>query len=98
MISSKASDDQWQQLSAAIVKADFSMTVAEVDILLRKVFKGSNLLTLSGREKEALWESFKVRQALEDNPDVLEDRLVSLHALLNSRRQSGFSRIQKLLI
>jgi len=77
-----------------VVQADFSMTVGEVDAMLQEVFKG---MGLGLREKEALWESFKVRQALEDNPDSIDERLVSLHALLNARKQSKLTRIQKLL-
>jgi len=62
--------------------------------MLQEVFKS---FILNQRDKEALWESFKVRQALEDNPDSLDERLVSLHALLNARKQSKLTRIQKLL-
>ena len=67
------------------MQADFSLTVAEVDQLLRSTFR-VGAVTLSNKDKEALWESFKVRQAVEDNPDSLDDRLVSLHALLNARK------------
>ena len=52
---------------------------------------------MSQREKEALWESFKVKQNIEDNPDNLDDRLVNLHALLNARRTSRLKKIDQLI-
>jgi hypothetical protein len=50
------------------------------------------------KEKEAIWESFKVKAALEDNPDNLDERLVSLHALLNARKLSKLKKLDQLLI
>jgi len=41
------------------------MTVGSLGILLFEKIG----LTLSLKEKEAIWESFKSKQALEDNPD-----------------------------
>lgn len=35
-------------------------------------------MTLTNKDKESIWESFKVKPHLEDNPDNLEERLVSL--------------------
>ena len=40
LIAQRATDDQWQQLSQAVVQADFSMTVGEVEAMLQDVFKG----------------------------------------------------------
>lgn len=62
---SRANDDQWEALSDAIIKTDFNMTVGSLGFLLFEKIG----LTLSLKEKEAIWESFKSKQALEDNPD-----------------------------
>ena len=34
--------------------------------------------TLNFKEKEYIWETFKLKLYLEDNPDSLDERLVSL--------------------
>jgi hypothetical protein len=50
------------------------------------------------KEKEAIWESFKAKLALEDNPDLLDERLVALHAFINARRNSRLKKLDQLLI
>lgn len=79
----------------SIVKSDFVMTVGALDTLLKKSVSSS--LALSSKEKEAVWESFKVKLSIEENPDSMEDRLVSLHALVNARRHSRLKKIDQLI-
>lgn len=43
-------------------------------------------MNLNSKDKEAVWESFKVKPHIEDNPDNIEERLVSLQALVNARK------------
>lgn len=81
----KATDDQWEGLVSAIVKMDFTGTVSQLDHLLKK-YLHSSASGLSLKEKEAIFESFKVKQNPEDNPDNIDDRVVTLHALVNARR------------
>jgi hypothetical protein len=50
-------------------------------------------VNLSYKEKEAVFESFKVKTNIEDNPDNIDERLVSLHALVNARKQTRLKRI-----
>jgi hypothetical protein len=71
------------------------MTLGEIDNLLQAVLGASSGFTL--KDKEAIWESFKVRQAIEENPDALDERLVSLHALLNARKSTRINKIQQLM-
>jgi len=35
-------------------------------------------IVINSKEKEFIWETFKVKQYLEDNPDDMNERLVSL--------------------
>jgi len=54
---------------------------------------------LSYKEKEALNETFKVKpdhQGPGDN-DALDERVVSLHALVNARKQTRLKRIDQLI-
>lgn len=37
-------------------------------------------------DKEAIWETFKLKQNIEDNPDKLDDRPVTLQALVNAKK------------
>ena len=53
--------------------------------------------TLKSREKEWIWETFKVKQYLEDNPDSIEDRLVSLQAFINARKNTRMKKINELI-
>lgn len=41
---------------------------------------------LHHKDKESIWETFKVKQYLEDNPDDLNERLVGLQALVNAKK------------
>lgn len=69
------------------------MKICQLDSLLKNLLK----LNLSYKEKEALFETFKVKANIEDNPDSLDDRLISLHALVNARKQSRLKRIDQLI-
>lgn len=50
------------------------MTIKDLLSIMYKLTKISYTL----KEKESLWESFKIKPNIEDNPDNLDDRLVSL--------------------
>lgn len=54
-------------------------------------------MKLHNKEKEYVWESFKVKQYLEDNPDFIDERLVSLHAFLNAKKQTRLKKINQLI-
>ncbi len=69
------------------------MKIHQLDSLLKNTLK----IEFSYKEKEALFETFKVKQNIEDNPDNIDERLVSLHALANARKQSRLKRIDQLI-
>ena len=50
------------------------MTIKEFNRLLKKFCKKE----LDDKEKECIWETFKVKQYIEDNPDNINDRVISL--------------------
>jgi hypothetical protein len=58
------------------------MTVGNINKLLYKLMG----IKLTSKEKEALWESFKVKIHIEENPDSLDERQVSLQALMNAKK------------
>lgn len=74
MISSKLNDHKWDQLVQEVQKANFQMTLKEFNSLVLK-FIGKSL-TL--KDKEFLFESFRAKESIEDNPDSLDERLISL--------------------
>lgn len=69
------------------------MTIKDLSNLIFKTI-GINLTT---KDKDSIWESFKVKQYIEDNPDSLDDRLVSLQALINARKQTRLKKVQQLI-
>ena len=69
MIAKIATEKQWQALVIEIVGSNYEMELGRLSALVGG-------LTLS--EKEAIWETFKAESHLEDNPDTLEERIVSL--------------------
>ncbi len=54
-------------------------------------------MNLNLKDKEAVWESFKVKPHIEDNPDNIEERLVSLQALVNARKQNRLKKLNQLI-
>ena len=91
--SRKSEDNAWQEFSAAVVEAGMQMTIGELGKNLDK-YLGYNM---THKDKECIWETFKQRPHLEDNPDTLDDRLVALQSLLQSRHHSRFQRVYQLL-
>ncbi len=76
-------------------KHDFSLSVGRLEKLLKHHMPQ---ILLSYKEKEAIFESFKVKQSIEDNPDNIDERLVSLHALVNARKTAKLKRIDQLIM
>jgi hypothetical protein len=78
----KLSESKWESFTSEIAEKDFVMTIQEVGDLFIK-YRGTKLLE---SEKECLWETFKLKTFLEDNPDRLEERQVTLKGLVESRQ------------
>lgn len=89
LIAQKADDDTWAEISALIASNNFEMKIKDLNTVLQ-TYLG---MKLHNKEKEYVWESFKVKPYLEDNPDDLNERLVSLHALLNAKKQTRLKKI-----
>ena len=69
------------------------MTLRQLEHLVKK----ETSIVLSMKEKEAIWESFKAKINIEENPDSMDDRMVSLPALINARKQSRLRKIEQLI-
>lgn len=69
------------------------MTLKDFSLLIQK-FIGK---PLTEREKLFLFESFRTKESIEDNPDALDERVVSLQAFVNSRKQSGSKKLNDLI-
>ena len=67
-------DKKWEYFSNKISESDFKMTLLQLSDLLKKM----GLKSLKTNEKEYIWETFKITTNLEDNPDSLDERIVSL--------------------
>ena len=73
-ISEKADEDRWNELIKVIVESNFQMKIKELSNVLQNTLG----IILTYKEKEFIWETFKVKHYLEDNPDDINERFVSL--------------------
>ena len=89
IIAQKANDEAWDEISALVASSNFEMKIKDLNAVLQ-TFLG---IKLHNKEKEYVWESFKVKHYLEDNPDDIDERLVSLHALMNAKKQTRLKKI-----
>ena len=66
------------------------MTVGKLCDLIKSITQTNRTKAISFDilEREALWETFKVKSNPEDNPEKINDRIVSLQALINAKKQS----------
>lgn len=69
------------------------MRVKDLENLLMRMMG----LSLKDSEKEAIWETFKVKESIEDNPDKIDDRVIGLQALLNARKVNKKQKVQDLI-
>ena len=72
-MAAKCDERQWEGLVAQVVKSEFTMSIRGLGKVLREVG-----VKMEQRDKEAVWEAFRLKGNLEDNPDALDDRLVTL--------------------
>ncbi len=79
-IASQSSDDKWDTLMNELVRHDFTMKICNLESLLKNLVNFS----LSYKDKEALFETYKV--SLDVNSESLDDRQITLHALSNARK------------
>jgi hypothetical protein len=72
------------------------MKLSQLDSLLKHCL---HLPPLSYKEKEAIYESFRLKATGEvgDQADNLDDRVISLHALVNARKQTRLRRLDQLI-
>lgn len=70
MIGNKVSEKVWDHMVDQAVNANFTMSVKELTQMIEKNAK----ISYDHKDKEALWESFKIKANIEDNPDSLDDR------------------------
>jgi Na+/phosphate symporter len=52
---------------------------------------------LTTKEKESIWETFKVKDNIEDNPDSIDDRVINLQALVNARKSGRMKKINEII-
>ena len=74
------------------------MTVGRLcDFIINNSSIDSKII-LDKKDKEALWETFKSKSNIEENPDSINDRVVNLLALINAKKQIQFKKINELII
>jgi len=54
-------------------------------------------IKLAPQDKEAICESFRVKQGLEDEGKPVDDKEITLQAFLNARKQSRLKKINELI-
>jgi hypothetical protein len=52
---------------------------------------------MTEKDKEAIFETFKVSQIIEDNPERFENRMVSLQAFVNAKKQNRLKKINEII-
>lgn len=53
--------------------------------------------SLTDAQLEAIWETYKVKKNLEDNPENMEDRLINVKELVSTKLSRQSRRINELI-
>jgi hypothetical protein len=80
-------------LTQELTKRRYEIKLNDLSELLDKY---SNL-TLSKEQMEAIWETFKVKKNLEENPEDVAERLVTCKALVSSGLTRKARRVDELI-
>ena len=83
----------WDQFTAEIIMKKYRLTIGELNDLLVR-FKCA---PLTNKQKEYLFESYKIKKALEDNPDDINDRFIDAKDLVSARILRKTKRIDDLI-
>ena len=78
-ISSKADKKQWELLTYELIKRKYTCTCQELSNLLNHFITEK----LTRHQMEAIWETFKVNKNVEENAELVEDRLVNVKPLFS---------------
>ena len=92
-ISEKVDREEWEVLTTELIKKKYTVTIQE----LIKLLGNYSSKKISDQQKEAIWETFKVKKNLEDNPESLEDRLINVKELVSSKLTRQTRRINELI-
>jgi hypothetical protein len=92
-MSQRMTKQSWDNFTADITSKKFYLTIRELDELIQ--INGQK--PLSYKMKECLFESFKVKKNIEDNPEDLNERLVNARDLISARLMKKTKRIDDLI-
>jgi len=92
-ISAKVPTQEWELLTSELIKKKYVVTLKELATLLKDY--GAKKVT--PQQQEALWETFKVKKNLEDNPEDMGDRLINVKELVSSKLTRHTRRINELI-
>lgn len=89
----KSDQHKWELLTQELTKRRYEIKLNDLSELLDKY---SNL-TLSKEQMEAIWETFKVKKNIEENPEDVAERLVTCKALVSSGLTRKARRVDELI-
>ena len=92
-LSQNSSFENWDKLTRELTQRQFKLKIGDLNELLI-AFLNKNL---SNTEKQYLLESFKVNKNPEDNPDEIDECLVSIRDLVSTRLHRKNKRIDDLI-
>jgi len=52
---------------------------------------------LTKKEKEFIWETFKVKENIEDNPESIDERFVNLTTLVNMKKSGRQKKMNEII-
>jgi hypothetical protein len=86
-------DDKWDIMAKELQRFNFEVTIRGFNTYLVK-FMGQGLTT---KEKECIWETFKVRDNIEDNSDSVDERVVNLQTLVSCKKSNRLKKINEII-
>ena len=86
-------DDKWDIMAKELQRFNFEVTIKGFNTYLAK-FMGQGL---TPKEKECIWETYKVRDNIEDNSDSIDERVVNLQALVSCKKSNRLKKINEII-
>jgi len=92
-IATSMSKQDWDMFSAEIINNKYFMTIRDLNELLVR----SGQKPLVAKMKDFLFETYKVKRNIEDNPDDINDRLINTKDIISTRLMKKSKKIDDLI-
>ena len=85
--------EEWELFTSEIINANYQVTLNHLSQLLEQFMNEG----LTNQQKSFIFESYKVHRDLEDNPDEMGKRLVTMKDLVSTRILKKNKRIDEVI-